>query len=143
MTQKTKIRALTPKELEVVKEKLVRRKKALWQEVLEGLEKNAGEEYQDLLQTIKDEGDIAIALAEVREVTTFSLVELKVQELEMIEDSLSRIEKGTYGRCSDCGRWICPARLEIMLHALRCRDCQGKWEKRRKAESGETFSMGM
>jgi DnaK suppressor protein len=141
MTQKTKIRALTPKELEVVKEKLVQRKKALWQEVLESLEKNAGEEYQDLLQTTKDEGDIA--LAEVREATTFSLVELKVQELEMIEDSLSRIEKGTYGRCSDCGRWISPARLEIMLHALRCRDCQGKWEKRRKAEAGETFSMGM
>ncbi len=141
MTQKTKIRALTPKELEAVKEKLIRRKKALWQEVLESLEKNAGEEYQALLQTIKDEGDVA--LAEVREATTFSLVELKAQELEMIEDSLSKIEKGTYGRCSDCGRWISPARLEIMPHALRCRDCQGKWEKRRKAEAGKAFNMGM
>ena len=36
----------------------------------------------------------------------YTLRELKAQELEMIEDSLSRIEKGAYGHCRDCGRWI-------------------------------------
>ena len=136
-----KPRSFTPHELQAVRGKLLQRKKDLWGEVIETLGKHAGEEYQDLIQTIKDEGDVA--LAELRESTTFSLIELKAQELEMIEDSVSRIEKGAYGHCMDCGRWISPARLEIMPHALRCRDCQGKWEKRKKAEADKTFSMGM
>jgi DnaK suppressor protein len=136
-----KPRSFNSHQLQAVREKLLQRKKDLWREVIETLGKYAGEEYQDLIQTLKDEGDVA--LAELRESTTFSLIELKAQELEMIEDSLSRVEKGAYGRCTDCGRWISPARLEIMPHALRCRDCQGKWEKRKKAGSDKTLGMGI
>jgi DnaK suppressor protein len=98
----------------------------LWQEIREDLEKDAREEYQDLIRTIKDEGDEA--LADLREGTIFSLVQLRYKELEQIEHTLSRIDSGHYGECVDCGRWITSKRLQVMPHALRCRECQAKWE---------------
>ena len=111
-----KPRSLTSHELQAVREKLLQRKKDLWREVIETLGKHAGEEYQDLIQTIKDEGDVA--LAELRKSATFSLIEPKAQELEMIEDSLSRIEKGAYGHCTDCGRWISMGMEQVQRNSL-------------------------
>ena len=110
-----------------MKGRLLKRKQALWREVVRDLEKDAGEEYQDLVQTMKDEGDVA--LAELRESTLFSLIEIKAKELEMIESALSNMERGEYGRCMDCGRWIRFVRLRVMPHALRCTACQEKWER--------------
>src|SRR5277367_5046711 len=37
------------------------------------------------------------------------------QTLEEVQDALRRIEDGTYGKCTVCGRAIAPARLEAIL----------------------------
>lgn len=113
-------------DLEKIKEKLLQRKRELWREILGDLESEAKEEYQDLIQTIKDEGDTA--LAELKVGATLALVQMRADELEQIEQALDRIERGEYGRCQDCGHWIKSSRLEAMPYALRCRDCQQKWE---------------
>ncbi len=122
-----KRRALTPEEMQAVRRRLAQRKYDLWKELIEVLEREAGEGYQDLIQTMRDEGDRA--LVELRGSAVFSLLKLKVEELDTIERALRRIDKDKYGHCMDCGRWICAARLQIMPHAVRCRDCQEKWEK--------------
>ncbi|MBA2847837.1 TraR/DksA family transcriptional regulator [Thermosulfuriphilus ammonigenes] len=127
MSDKNKRRPLTPEELEELKERLLERKKALWREVVETLEREGKEAYQDLIQTVKDEQDLA--LADIQEETLLSLLEPKVRELEEIEQALIRMEQGEYGRCIDCGRWIRPARLEIIPWVARCRDCKERWEK--------------
>jgi RNA polymerase-binding transcription factor DksA len=57
-------------------------------------------------------------------------IELKHNELTMIEDVLESIDKGEYGLCLDCKRWISRARLEAFPFAVRCRDCQAKHEMR-------------
>jgi len=80
-----------------------------------------------LIQMAKDGGDRG--LAELRESTIFSLIELKVEEIETIEEALQRIEAGKYGRCRDCSRWIRPARLQVRPYAVRCRSCQENQEK--------------
>jgi DnaK suppressor protein len=116
-----------PEELRDIKNRLLKSKQEIWRELVEDLEKDAGEEYQDLVQTVKDEGDAS--LAELRESTLFSLIEMKAQELEMIEGALRRVESGEYGRCLDCGHWIRDDRLQALPHAVRCRACQEKWEK--------------
>jgi DnaK suppressor protein len=122
-----KRRQLSKKELEGVKGNLLNKKRKLWHEISEDIQVDASEEYQDLLQTIsKDPGDKA--LAELRESTIFSYVELKAEEIQAIEEALLRIDSGEYGRCQDCDRRIRPARLEIMPYAVRCHDCQSKWE---------------
>ncbi|MBW1697262.1 MAG: TraR/DksA family transcriptional regulator [Deltaproteobacteria bacterium] len=124
---KDKRRALTEEELNEIKNRLLLRKEELWKEIMEDIEEGAGEEHQNLVQLVRDHGDDA--LEELRESTLFSLIELKHQELQSIEQALNRIEKGAYGRCQSCGGWIQPARLQVMPHVVRCRNCQEKLEK--------------
>jgi DnaK suppressor protein len=120
-------RPLTGQELKRTKEGLMKKRKALWQEIADDLEKDAREGYGALIDTIRDTGDVA--LAELQESTVFSLIELKYNELKRIEEAIQRIDDGEYGRCMDCEEWINPARLEIMPHAVRCTACQERWER--------------
>jgi len=120
-------KALADKELENFKNKLLRQKKETWAEIIDDLKHDAREEYQDFIDMVRDQGDYA--LAELKESTVFSFIELKYQELEKIEQALKRIESGTYGHCMECGGWIGGARLEVMPAAIRCRKCQEEVEK--------------
>lgn len=121
-------RPLTSQELGKIKQRLLDQKKSLWHEISEDIRKDAGDEHRELLQTIThDFGDRA--MAELRESTIYAYVEMKAKELEAIEEALNRLESGKYGQCLDCERWIRPARLEIVPHAIRCSDCKEKWEK--------------
>jgi DnaK suppressor protein len=43
-----------------------------------------------------------------------------------IARALEKLEHGTYGTCDDCGRPIAPERLEALLWATRCVNCQAK-----------------
>lgn len=45
------------------------------------------------------------------------------QELQKIENALSRIQKGTFGICVKCGDEISDARLDIVAYAVKCRHC--------------------
>ena len=120
-------RRLTDKELENIKKGLLERKRQLWDEISDDIDEDVREEHHELIQMAKDGGDRG--LAELRESTIFSLIELKVEEIETIEEALQRIEAGKYGRCRDCSRWIRPARLQVRPYAVRCRSCQENQEK--------------
>ncbi|WP_299020142.1 TraR/DksA family transcriptional regulator [uncultured Tepidimonas sp.] len=50
-------------------------------------------------------------------------------ELRAIDDALERIRQGTYGLCIDCGAEIPAARLHAAPTALRCLDCQARYER--------------
>ena len=53
----------------------------------------------------------------------------KVQEeLQHIEEALSRIEMRSYGVCEDCGGTIPKVRLEALPTARFCIDCQSRTE---------------
>jgi DnaK suppressor protein len=134
-----KRRPLIGEELEGIRRNLFSRKEELWQEILTDLEDDARDEH--IIQTIRDEGDAA--LEELRESTVFSLVKLKYKELQSMEQALARIDQGKYGRCQDCRRWIRPARLEIMPHAVRCRRCQDKRERRIRSISSSGTAYGV
>jgi DnaK suppressor protein len=118
---------LTDIGLETIKNDLLERKKKLWDEIDDDIDEDVGEEHQELIQTAKDGGDRGFA--ELRDSTIFALIKLKVKEVEKIEEAIQRIEKGKYGRCQDCSRWISPARLQVQPFAVRCRSCQEKLEK--------------
>ena len=74
------------------KDKLLRQKEETWNEIIDDLKHDAREEYQDFIHMVRDQGDYA--LAQLKESTVFSFVELKYQELEKIEQGLMRIESG-------------------------------------------------
>ncbi len=120
-------RPLTKEELEQVKQRLLKRKKELLNEIADILEKEAKDEYQELIEAIREEGDIASA--ELQESTILALAEMRAKEVEQIDAAIERIDNGEYGICIECGDWITPARLEALPYALRCKECQEKLER--------------
>jgi DnaK suppressor protein len=122
--------ALTSEDLAALKADLIERKQALWDEMVQDLERDAKADHQELIDSIRDRGDEA--LEELRERTVFSLIEMKHDELQRIEDAIRRIESGEYGRCVDCGERIGLPRLRAMPYAVRCRRCQAEQETRER-----------
>jgi DnaK suppressor protein len=47
-----------------------------------------------------------------------------------VEGALARLDAGTYGACTACGRAITPERLEALPAAALCIDCQRTKGKR-------------
>jgi len=121
----------TPEKLDEIKERLLDRKRRLWQEVKQQLRSNIGDGYQEMLATARDEEDQATVslMAE----TNLTLLGPKRQELEAIEHALNRLENGEYGYCEVCGQAIEPRRLEIMPETPLCRNCMSHREKLAKA----------
>ena len=59
----------------------------------------------------------------------FSLSQGDRQVLQQVEDALERVEKGTYGVCSNCAQEIPQPRLDAVPWAPTCIDCQEIVEK--------------
>ncbi|HEX9016150.1 MAG TPA: TraR/DksA C4-type zinc finger protein [Chloroflexota bacterium] len=53
------------------------------------------------------------------------------RQLEATEVAMGRLEEGTYGVCSNCGRPIDPERLEALPQAALCIDCKRQQEAQR------------
>jgi RNA polymerase-binding protein DksA len=60
----------------------------------------------------------------------FTLEENSGQVLLEIDAALTRIDDGTYGTCSRCGKEIAPERLEAYPWAALCIDCARQAEHR-------------
>ena len=80
------------------------------------VEDETGEETQD-----QHLGDAATAMHD-REVD-YTLEDNEEQLLARIDAALRRIEDGTYGICTNCGRPIPEERLEALPWAELCIDC--------------------
>ena len=60
---------------------------------------------------------------------TFLFASREGKFLNYLEDALARIEKGEYGRCTECDKLIEKERLEAVPHARLCIECKEKEEK--------------
>jgi DnaK suppressor protein len=60
----------------------------------------------------------------------YTLEENSEHVLAEIDAALKRIEDGTYGICSNCGKEIPEERLEALPWATLCIDCQRERERR-------------
>jgi len=58
----------------------------------------------------------------------FALNEHETAQLDHIAKALERLERGTYGACTDCGTTIAAERLRATPQAQRCMACQEKTE---------------
>jgi len=52
-----------------------------------------------------------------------SLGQAALNEINLINTALQRIDAGTYGICVTCGNPVGDARLEAVPHAAQCMDC--------------------
>jgi DnaK suppressor protein len=61
----------------------------------------------------------------------FSLSLLQNQENALVEiaDALDRIDKGTFGKCEECGDAIPKGRLQTLPHTRHCVECARKLQQ--------------
>lgn len=71
-----------------------------------------------------DEGFADAAATTSERAKVLSLAEGLQERLSDIRTALTKIEKGTYGRCDSCGNEINPERLEAIPAARLCIDCK-------------------
>jgi DnaK suppressor protein len=55
-----------------------------------------------------------------------------IQQLELVEGALARLDSGTYGACQRCGRPIAAGRLEALPWAAHCIECQSAMDRGRR-----------
>jgi DnaK suppressor protein len=102
--------------LDRVKKKLLERR----EEMMKDLSTLSTEKVSD--GQVQDTGDEALSLT--MEKLQTSLEQADIDELRLIDDALSRISRGEYGLCIDCGQQISSLRLETFPYAARCIVCQ-------------------
>jgi DnaK suppressor protein len=82
--------------------------------------------------------------AELQQEIDISLVEMRSEALQRINEALTRLSDGVYGQCAECGDEISPARLEAVPFAVRCLDCERVHERnmgQRRRASQEDFVL--
>ena len=102
----------------------------LWADIGREVEKQRGEQIQDLVQQPADAEDYATA--DVLMDLNLAEIDRDVKELRAVEHALARLKRGEYGVCQSCGREIDPARLEALPYAVLCIDCQTRAERNRQ-----------
>jgi RNA polymerase-binding protein DksA len=100
------------------------------QEAIEYLHnENAGSATDETQEIPSDNhpGDVATETFD-RELDS-SLEEAEERLLRDIEGALKRIDDGTYGICTNCGKTIGEERLEALPWTTQCIDCKRKEER--------------
>ena len=121
-------------DIEHFKKRLLDKERELLADIarLEGQARDSSEpEVRDATDDATSDQSIAESLQEA----TFAS-----QTLTEVRDALQRIEDGTYGKCTACGRPIEPARLEAIPWAAYCLADQEKHDREAHvAQGGSTL----
>lgn len=114
-------------------------------QMLEERRREIQAEVQGKMRGVREEGTwggklnevldaVESAEADIQEELEFSLVQMKSETLNKINDALVRLDQGSYGNCFECGEEIAEKRLRALPFAVRCKDCE---EARENAEQRE------
>jgi RNA polymerase-binding transcription factor DksA len=103
---------------------LRRRRAALVREIQGGAQTRAAERDGN----VPDSGELAAE--NVARDVALADIDRDAAELEAVDAALERLDRGTYGRCVECGTAIAPTRLAHTPEAPRCLACQQHSESR-------------
>jgi RNA polymerase-binding protein DksA len=117
---------LTKQQLAQLKKALLERQRILTGEVRAKREQTAAEASEDTMG-VADTGDESV----LRMQADLDIQEAgrDLEELQQIDTALRRMDEGSYGECIQCGTDIEFPRLQAQPTALRCLDCQSKYER--------------
>jgi RNA polymerase-binding transcription factor DksA len=119
------VKKLSEDQLAHLAELLNRREQVLRADIRREL--SLQEDYAQLASEAPDPGDASFADLSVD--LGNAAVTRDLAELRAIEAARVRMEKGSYGECSECGFEIPYERLQALPTADRCAPCQGRYEK--------------
>ncbi|MEK6591681.1 MAG: TraR/DksA family transcriptional regulator [Pseudomonadota bacterium] len=122
------MKRLTHKQLADLSIRLARRVPELKEEIQSKLAQSDLQHYKNLAGQVSDAADESVASMLID--IDAAIVDRHVGELRDIDAARLRMSKGSYGRCTDCGKAVAYERLEVYPTAKRCRYCQERHEKR-------------
>ena len=96
-------------------------------QILDDLSKNKDANMESAEEGIQDIADKATS-SYTREFL-YSLSDNERQQIQLIDESLSRMELGGFGVCVACGNPISPSRLQAVPWARHCLSCQELQER--------------
>jgi DnaK suppressor protein len=111
--------------------------------LLKGMLEDRRREIHDKLRSLREQIPVHapdVKDAEEQSVDDFvqevdlALMQMKSETLKKIDEAISRLEEGTYGRCEECNGEIPAARLKALPFAALCRECQEEAESTVRAE---------
>lgn len=111
---------------DALRERLLAQKRELWEGIRREVFHKLGEDHARQFERALDGGDSSVA--DLLEDTGLSLADLRTDELTRIDETLAKIENGTYGICDDCGEPIGEDRLKVMPYAVYCVRCKERRE---------------
>ena len=114
---------LNPKQLEAIRNGLLKRKKELDSELAELYS-------QKVTGEVQDSGDQASSSS--LETLKISLQDAEIEEYNRIIKALEMIDDGSYGKCFDCSQPISEKRLKLYPNATRCLLCQEQLEEKKE-----------
>ncbi|MEQ1879614.1 MAG: TraR/DksA C4-type zinc finger protein [Burkholderiales bacterium] len=118
---------LKPEQLTKLRAMIDQRHIALSAELHSDAARLRNETYGELAGAVPDRGDQATA--DVMADIDHADLSRDLRELRAVEAAQERIASGQYGSCMDCAGKIPFERLLAQPTALRCFDCQGRYEK--------------
>ena len=119
--------ALTQKQTETLRGMIEKRRAALLTELREDAARTRDHPYAEHAGPAPDAGDESVAtlFADLEQAD----VTRDLDEFRGIEAARQRLQDGAYGICADCGTDIDFSRLRAFPAALRCVQCQERYEK--------------
>lgn len=118
---------LTQEQIAALRKQLRARHEELRRQISDELLRADEEQYTDLAGMVSDTGEQSVAdlLVDLNN----ARIDQQVQEVRRIEAALQRIAEVNYGVCEECGTDIDYERLKVQPTALRCIDCQRRYEQ--------------
>ncbi len=113
--------------LKEIKQSLIKRREAIVKEAKEEIAKYISGENRQLVDTALDEGDWAVV--DISEDINLRRLAVHRKALHDIDESLRKIEEGSYGVCEECGEEIGEKRLKVLPTATLCVICKGNRER--------------
>jgi DnaK suppressor protein len=119
--------ALTTQQAQELQKLIVHRRNALVGELRDDARKSRAERYGEVAGEVPDSGDESVAAL----IADLDQAEMgrDLDELRGLEAASERMASGEYGVCVDCARDIGFERLRATPIAIRCIDCQTRYEK--------------
>ena len=98
-----------------------------------------GDDRQSI-EDVLDTGDWSVF--ELNDTLKQKALESHRQSIIKLDDSIQKLDEGTYGVCDDCDEAISAGRLKVLPFATRCRDCQEDFEESDASDqSTATFKL--
>jgi len=114
--------------LEKYKKELQEKKRSMWNDLREDYFRKYGTDHSAQFEIPNDLEDLSVI--DHLEDLGLTISDLRKEELVRLEESLRRIDEGTYGVCAGCGAEIGEERLKVQPYAAYCVRCKGEIEAR-------------